>query len=321
MTSRYRPSSRLLNIGCGDHYHADWCNLEIASPDPKVILHDIRRGLPFEDGYFDAVYHSHVLEHLTAEVGEHFLYECLRVLRPGGVLRIVVPDLETIASLYLEKLRRVNEHQDTTVADYCWMKLELLDQMVRDQSGGLMGRYMTDPKIINSGFVRTRLGNEFARLQPSSGVGCSPGGSRTTRSLQGGWWRAFRMEIARTAVRLLLGRSAEKAFRAGVFRDSGEVHRWMYDRFSLAQTCRKLGFVQFKICGPESSRIPDFKRFQLDAAHGVVRKPDSLFVECLRPPAPAATNLASSPSIPARVSESPPAHSSVLSAAQTPNAA
>jgi predicted SAM-dependent methyltransferase len=244
MKTRYRPSSRLLNVGCGDHYHPEWCNVEIASRDPAVILHDIRRGLPFEDGYFDAVYHSHVLEHLTARDGEHFLYECLRVLRPGGILRIVVPDLEIIAALYLEKLRRVNEHRQDTVADYCWMKLELLDQMVREQSGGLMGKYMTDPKIINSDFVRTRLGNEFSRLQPGqdlSAIGAVP---------------ANRWSLS----------------------------AWMYDRFSLGQLCRRLGFVHFKICGPESSRIPDFKRYQLDTSGTNVRKPDSLFIECLRPP-------------------------------------
>jgi SAM-dependent methyltransferase len=283
MKKRYRPPSRLLNVGCGDHYHREWCNVEIASRDPTVILHDIRRGLPFEDGYFDAVYHSHVLEHLTARDGEHFLYECLRVLRPGGILRIVVPDLEIIAALYLEKLRRANEHRQDTVADYCWMKLELLDQMVREQSGGLMGKYMTDPKIINSDFVRTRLGNEFSRLQPGQDLSVL-GAIPASRGSLGAWWRTVRLEVARTGVRLLLGRSAEKAFRAGIFRDSGEVHRWMYDRFSLGQLCRRLGFVQFKICGPESSRIPDFKRYQLDTSGNNVRKPDSLFIECLRPP-------------------------------------
>ncbi len=318
MKSSYRPSSRLLNIGCGDHYHPDWCNLEIASADPSVILHDIRRGLPFESAYFDAVYHSHVLEHLTAEDGERFLYECLRVLRPGGVLRIVVPDLETIASLYLEKLRRVNEHHAATVADYCWMKLELLDQMVREQSGGRMGRYMTDPKIINSDFVRTRLGSEFARLLPNPQSTPNPQG-QPLKSVHGGWWRSLRTEVARTVVRLLLGRSAEKAFRTGIFRDSGEVHRWMYDRFSLAQTCRKLGFIQFKICGPESSRIPEFRHYRLDTCDGVVRKPDSLFVECIRPPASAAASLA--PMSSSRVSESDPAPHAAFATTQSPNAA
>jgi predicted SAM-dependent methyltransferase len=282
MKAQYHPTSKLLNVGCGDHYHPDWCNLEIAGGAPGIIRHDIRRGLPFQENTFDAVYHSHVLEHLTALDGERFLYECYRVLRPGGILRIVVPDLEIIASLYLEKLRRVDERNGVTVADYRWMKLELLDQMVRDQSGGLMGQYMTDPNIINSGFVRKRLGSEFARLQV---VQVHPaGGDRPSlRERLRESWKKVRFEAVRTLVRLLLGRSAEKAFQAGVFRDSGEVHRWMYDRFSLSQLCRRLGFVQFKICGPEVSSIGGFKSYQLDSVNGIVRKPDSLFVECVKP--------------------------------------
>ncbi len=282
MKARYQPNSTLLNVGCGDQYHTDWCNLEIATDRPGIIRHDVRRGLPFDENAFDAVYHSHVLEHLTATDGEQFLYECYRVLRPGGILRIVVPDLEIIASLYLEKLRRVDERKSTTVADYRWMKLELLDQMVRDKSGGLMGQYMTDPNIINSGFVRQRLGNEFSRLQVVRAEDVDSV-RPTLGDRLGRVSRLLRMEVARTIVRLLLGRSAEKAFRAGVFRDSGEVHRWMYDRFSLNQLCRRLGFVQFKICGPEVSSIADFKSFQLDTVNGIVRKPDSLFVECVKP--------------------------------------
>ena len=151
---RYPARSSLLNVGCGRHYHPEWCNLDIGARDPQVLRHDIRRGLPFADESFGAIYHSHLLEHLAPESGRQFLQECLRVLRPGGVMRIVVPDLEIIASLYLEKLRRIDRQREQTIADYRWMTLELLDQMVRDRSGGLMGQYMTNPHIVNSDFVR-----------------------------------------------------------------------------------------------------------------------------------------------------------------------
>ncbi|MEM9703666.1 MAG: class I SAM-dependent methyltransferase, partial [Planctomycetota bacterium] len=60
---------------------------------PGVLAHDLRDPLPFEDGAYDFVYHSHVLEHFRPADVPAFLSECRRVLRPGGVLRVVVPDL------------------------------------------------------------------------------------------------------------------------------------------------------------------------------------------------------------------------------------
>ena len=67
----------------------------------NVVVHDLRKPLPFPDGYAAAVYGSHVLEHLYLEEGERLLAECFRVLRAGGVLRLVVPDLRAVVDEYL----------------------------------------------------------------------------------------------------------------------------------------------------------------------------------------------------------------------------
>lgn len=71
----------------------------------NVVVHDLRRGLPFPDGYAAAVYGSHVLEHLYLADAERLLEECFRVLRPGGVARFVVPDLRAVVEEYLGKAR------------------------------------------------------------------------------------------------------------------------------------------------------------------------------------------------------------------------
>ena len=91
----------MLNVGCGQRFHADWVNVDLVPADSSVRACDISKGLPFDDGQFDAVYHSHVLEHLDPAAGRALLAECLRVLKPGGVVRIVVPDLEQIATCLL----------------------------------------------------------------------------------------------------------------------------------------------------------------------------------------------------------------------------
>ena len=59
----------LLNIGCGNHFHPAWTNLDLISESLDVIPYDITTGLPFADNSIDAVYHSHVLEHLHPNHG------------------------------------------------------------------------------------------------------------------------------------------------------------------------------------------------------------------------------------------------------------
>jgi SAM-dependent methyltransferase len=69
---------------------------------PDVFLHDLRRPFPWRDASAGAIYASHLLEHLGREDGARFLRECHRVLAPGGILRVVVPDLRAIVDGYRE---------------------------------------------------------------------------------------------------------------------------------------------------------------------------------------------------------------------------
>jgi len=87
-----------VNIGCGGQPTSGWVNLDVSS-SPDVHFWDCRRSLPFSDGTVIAIYSEHVFEHFELETeAEPFLRECLRALRSGGVLRIVVPD----AGAYLQ---------------------------------------------------------------------------------------------------------------------------------------------------------------------------------------------------------------------------
>lgn len=66
-----------------------------------VLIHDVRKPLPFADGVASIVYSSHLLEHLYLNEAANLLQECRRVLRPGGILRMVVPDLRAMIDEYL----------------------------------------------------------------------------------------------------------------------------------------------------------------------------------------------------------------------------
>jgi SAM-dependent methyltransferase len=72
--------------------------------DGNIVVWDLRKGIPFPDGAFDVAYHSHLLEHIDREAAPAFLRECQRVLRPEGIIRVVVPDLELLARRYVEAL-------------------------------------------------------------------------------------------------------------------------------------------------------------------------------------------------------------------------
>lgn len=74
---------------------------EVRFPE-NVRYGDIVKGLPVPDDSCDAVYCSHVLEHLSLEDFDIAIQNTRRILKPGGVFRFVLPDLETIARKYLE---------------------------------------------------------------------------------------------------------------------------------------------------------------------------------------------------------------------------
>ncbi len=63
---------------------------------------NLRKELPFDSSSVDAVYASHVWEHLAVPDAERATRECYRVLKPGGVLRLVVPDVAMMCTTYLQ---------------------------------------------------------------------------------------------------------------------------------------------------------------------------------------------------------------------------
>jgi len=69
-------------------------------PD-NIMVHNLAKGIPFPDNSVDAVYHSHLFEHLDRDVADRFLIEVRRVLKPEGIHRIVVPDFEALCRAYV----------------------------------------------------------------------------------------------------------------------------------------------------------------------------------------------------------------------------
>lgn len=89
-----------INCGCGEWPLEDYINID-ADPAVKPDLLATIPPLPFGDGEVDEVYAGHFLEHLDYEGGKAFLRECYRVLKPGGKVGIVVPDMREILTRWL----------------------------------------------------------------------------------------------------------------------------------------------------------------------------------------------------------------------------
>lgn len=94
-----------------------------------IVIHNLRKGIPAESNSIDAVYHSHTLEHIDRANVPGFMVEVLRVLKPGGIHRIVVPDLERAVRVYLDDLEADGENHDSAIEPF-------LEQSVRRQAFG-----------------------------------------------------------------------------------------------------------------------------------------------------------------------------------------
>ncbi|MCH2023539.1 MAG: methyltransferase domain-containing protein [Saprospiraceae bacterium] len=260
---------KLLNLGCGRHYHNDWTNVDFISTGEKVIAHNLLNGIPFAKNSFDVVYHSHVLEHFEEKDGENFIKECYNVLKPKGIIRVAVPDLEQIAQNYLKYLNASIENDKDAEHNYNWTMIELYDQTTRNYSGGKMGEYLKS-NMPNPEFVYSRIGKPSNTNYEKLPVH------------RGSFFRFFNpMTYLRKAKVLLLSSEEKKALKIGKFRMQGENHLYMYDRFSLKRLLEKCGFKHIEIKDAYKSNIPDWNKYKLDVTN-TVRKPDSLFMEAVK---------------------------------------
>ncbi|MBK8640422.1 MAG: methyltransferase type 11 [Chromatiaceae bacterium] len=165
------------------------------------------------------------------------------------------------------------------------MMLELFDQMVRERSGGAMADWLRRDPLPNPAFVFERIGEEGHALV-------------ARRVLAGDAPRGLLADVARLVTRtphaikrrllaLLLGEGGLQALDIGQFRLGGEVHQWMYDRFSLARLLREAGFVDPMPLEAATSAIPNWQAYHLDTCQdGTVVKPDLIFLWRPEPKAP-----------------------------------
>lgn len=272
-----------LNVGCGSKFHKDWVNLDMTSNSTDVIAANLLNGIPFPDKSFDVVYHSQVLEHIPKEKAYNFIKECFRVLKPDGIIRVVVPDLENIVDEYKKFLNECLENpNDQSAANYDWIKLEMYDQTVRNYSGGQMAEFLKQPHVINEKYIIDRIGFVGRSIRNSYLS------KDTGNTVAGNFKKAFSsVTLFQKAVRYIFRKIKQKMkfiqpseiSKIGAFRLGGEIHMWMYDRYSLSRLLKDCGFEEISVKSPFESTIPKWKEYELDVKDGLIYDPTSLFVE------------------------------------------
>jgi hypothetical protein len=94
----------------------------------------------------------------------------------------------------------------------------------------------------------------------------------------------LRDSARRRGIQLLLDKEDRRALAIGRFRLGGEVHQWLYDRFSLGRLLKDTGFTNLKVHTALTSDIPEWQSFHLDVLpDGRITKPDLFFMEATKP--------------------------------------
>jgi predicted SAM-dependent methyltransferase len=98
---RTPAGSRGINLGCGGATISGWLNIDTAQPWHLDILWDLNQGLPpIPAASFDTVYSEAFWEHISRPVAMRLLRDSLKCLRPGGHIRIAMPDLDDVIANY-----------------------------------------------------------------------------------------------------------------------------------------------------------------------------------------------------------------------------
>lgn len=251
-----------INLGCGPSYvdNINWINIDYESSSKSVQKANLLQKLPLNQETADLVYSSHFLEHIPKSKVIFFLQECFRILKPGGIIRLVLPDLEEMANNYL-LYRKKKEHIKAN-----FLVLEIIDQCVRNTSGGELGKLYKkisnqnnqDKQMID--FIYKRTGENLDNKKfDINNV------NKTLLEKLIYFLSAILRRIEKYRIKACL------LFLPKAFRDQnvslasiGELHHWLWDFYTLKKALESAGFVEIKRVTAQTSQIKDFPFFPLD---------------------------------------------------------
>jgi predicted SAM-dependent methyltransferase len=83
--------------------HVEWfTKYKEAQAKARLVRHDCRKPLPFAPNTVDHILCSHFLEHVCFQQAQQIIADFYKVLKPGGTLHVIVPDLAFFMKQYME---------------------------------------------------------------------------------------------------------------------------------------------------------------------------------------------------------------------------
>jgi len=262
VTGRINIEKVLVNIACGTNFVEGWINLDYIPVSPVIKKANLLGRLPFADNSVDILYSSHFLEHVPIKKVSYFLNECFRVLKSGGQIRLVLPDLQELCREYLCR-REAGDHKK---ADF--VVLELLDQCVRMETGGELGAYYqsllsdtSDEVTQLMKYVVYRTGENFKIAEEHKKI--KPSFARILFALKNFQMIIYKVERIYCCMVVSL---LPKAFREQnvSFVAVGERHAWLYDFYKLHQILEQSGYKDICKLRFNESGIEGFPLYPLD---------------------------------------------------------
>lgn len=215
----------ILNLGCGHKTSDKMLNIDFVSDNKDVIEHNLLKPLPYADNSIDLIYHSNVLEHFAPIDAINFIKDNFRLLKPGGIIRCVVPDLENAAREYIKIVDECRQNEIN--AKHQWMIIELIDQLNRNKAGGEMSSFLSSNHGIED-YIVSRIGS-------IKGIDS---------------YKSKKLDFSFKKIKRLFFRVLSKilgpTYNLGSFRKGGECHLWMYDELSLHKLFLDCGFKNIK---------------------------------------------------------------------------
>lgn len=187
-----------LNWGCGSHVAEGWINSDVKD-DPGIdLVADIRKGLPLASGSCDYVVSIHALPEFSYQELPSVLRELRRVIKPGGCLRLGLPDLRRGIDAYLRGERdyfkvdpdEVQSAGGRFIVHMLWygysrtlFTVDFTEELLRKAgfvdvgecayrvtSSGFEGITDLDNRSEESFFIEARRGADDDRMEPLAGV-------------------------------------------------------------------------------------------------------------------------------------------------------
>lgn len=93
-------SAKKLHLGCGKKIIPGWINIDAVQQAHGVLMDDVAILSKIEDTSSDEIYACHVLEHFGRNNIKPVLETWFRKLKPGGLIRISVPDVQAVFEKY-----------------------------------------------------------------------------------------------------------------------------------------------------------------------------------------------------------------------------